>query len=219
MDIAMFKPLVGTVMLAPIDEPTLRGALEFMRTYDEGATFVRYPRANVPKNPLQESPPPFELGKANLVRPAKGSVPQLAVLALGPPVYEASTAIDELAELGYDIALYDARFAKPVDEALVRDLVESGVPILTIEEHARTGGFGSSVLEACNELGIATEHIHRLGMPDRWIRQDSRENQLAETGLDAAGIRQAIENILRVPTASSNGAAVTDRAVPARGIS
>ncbi len=74
------------------------------------------------------------------------------------------------------------------------------------------------VLEACNELGVSTENVHRLGMPDRWIHQDSRENQLAETGLDAAGIRRAIEQILRVPASASAKPGVDDKPVPARGV-
>lgn len=217
MDIAMFKPLVGAVMLAAIDEPTLRGALEFMRGYDESATFLRYPRANVPSELLQESPPAFELGKANLVRAPKARVPQLAILALGPPVYAAARALDELSAEGYDIALYDARFAKPLDVELLEQLTAAGVPILTVEEHSRTGGFGSSVLEACNELGVSNENVHRLGMPDRWIHQDTRENQLAETGLDAAGIRRAVEQILRVPAATTARPGVDDKPVAARG--
>ncbi len=217
MDIAMFRPLVGSVMLAAIDEPTLRAALEFMRTHDSGPTFLRYPRASVPSETLQAQPPRFELGRANLLRAARGDVPQLAILALGPPVYAAAKALEELACEGYDIALYDARFAKPVDLQLLRELAAAGVPILTIEEHARNGGFGSLVLEALNDLGASTEHVHRLGMPERWIRQDSRENQLSETGLDAAGIRRAIEQILRVPTASGVRSERDDQAV-ARGV-
>lgn len=210
LDIAMFRPLVGSVLLAACDESTLKAGLEFMRTYDEGATFLRYPRDGVPADELQPEAPPFELGRANLVRPAKGD-PHLAILAYGPPVYLANAALESLAEQGYDVALYDARFAKPVDIELVRDLLESGTPILTIEEHALAGGFGAAVLEACAEQGLATDLVTRLALPDRWIYQDSRENQLAESGLDAAGIRRTIEQILRVPV-SGGPAASRDQA-------
>jgi len=209
MDIALFRPLVGSVLLAACDESTLRAGLEFMRGHDDGATFIRYPRDGVPTEELQAETPPFELGRANLVRPAQGD-PHLAVLAYGPPVYLANRAIDDLAEQGYDVALYDARFAKPVDVDLIRDLIESGTPILTIEEHALAGGFGAAVLEACAEAGLATDGITRLALPDQWIHQDSRENQLAETGLDAAGIGRTIEQILRVPQAAA-GRSVAQR--------
>lgn len=196
MDVSMFRVFPKAVLLAPIDEPTLKLGLEFMRQYDAGASFIRYPRDNVAEMPIQSDPPPFVPGKANLLRPARGPRPDLAILAYGVLAYQANQAIDELTHQGYDIALYDARFAKPVDVELVRELVDAGVPILTVEDHALIGGFGAAVLEACNIERISSDAIHRLAMPERWIYQDSRPNQLAETGLDAAGIARAVRTIL-----------------------
>ena len=196
MDVAMFRPLPGVVQLAASDESNLRAGLEFMRQYDAGATVIRYPRDNVPEQEIQQNVPPFELGKANLVKPAKNDKPDLAILAYGTMVYEAAKVLDNLAKQGYDIALYDARFAMPVDDQLVHKLVRAGVPILTIEDHAVVGGLGTSVLEACNEAGLDTRSIHRLGMPNRWVYQNSRPKQLAEVGLDAAGIGRKVREIL-----------------------
>src|SRR3546814_4214776 len=107
MDISMFRVFPGAVLLAACDEPTLRGSREFMRQYDDGATFLRYPRDNVAETPLQEAAasPPFELGKANLIRPAKaapdGAEPDLAILAYGIMVYGSASAIEELETQGY----------------------------------------------------------------------------------------------------------------------
>ena len=197
MDISIFAPLPGVVMLAASDEPNLRAGLEFMRTYDAGCTVIRYPRDSVVDEPLQAEVPPFELGKANLVKPARGdSGGDLAILAYGVMVYEADKAIEELHQQGYDVLLYDARFAKPVDIALIKSLVESRTPILTVEDHAITGGFGSLVLEACSEERLSTDHLYRLGMPPRWVYQDSRPNQLEEAGLDAKGIARKVREIL-----------------------
>jgi 1-deoxy-D-xylulose-5-phosphate synthase len=196
MDIAMFSVFPGSVLLAPCDEPTLKAGLEFMRQYDAGATFIRYPRDDVPAQPLQENTPPFELGKANLVVPAQKGRPQLAILAYGVMVYRAFAAIPQLQQQGYDVAIYDARFAKPVDIELVRDLIRQEIPILTIEDHSLHGGFGSNVLEACNNERLPTDGIYRMGMPMRWVYQDSRVNQLAEVGLDTAGIARMVRRIL-----------------------
>lgn len=197
MDVSMFRVFPDVVLLSPIDEPTLKGSLKFMANYDAAASFVRYPRDNVAEKPVQDNPPAFELGKANLIRAAKGAKPDVAILAYGIIAYNALAAADQLAEQGYDVAVYDARFAKPVDINLLRELVEQGTPIITIEENALAGGFGSAVLEACNELHISTDQITRLGMPMKWVYQDSRKSQLAEVGLDVAGIarstREAIE--------------------------
>jgi 1-deoxy-D-xylulose-5-phosphate synthase len=197
MDVSMFRVFPDVVLLSPIDEPTLKGSLRFMANYDAAASFVRYPRDNVAEKPVQDNPPVFELGKANLIRAAKGAKPDVAILAYGIIAYNALAAADQLAEQGYDVAVYDARFAKPVDINLLRELVEQGTPIITIEENALAGGFGSAVLEACNELHISTDQITRLGMPMKWVYQDSRKSQLAEVGLDVAGIarstREAID--------------------------
>jgi 1-deoxy-D-xylulose-5-phosphate synthase len=115
------------------------------------------------------------------------------------PVYHAAQAIGLLADErrgDYDIALYDARFAKPVDTELLRKVIDAGIPVLTIEDHALAGGFGSAVLEACNETGLPTHGIRRLGLPMKWIKQAGRKEQLAEVGLDAEGIARAIRDFL-----------------------
>ena len=111
-------------------------------------------------------------------------------------VYEAGPAVRALESEGYDVALYDARFAKPVDVELLTDLIGQGVPVLTVEDHSVTGGFGAQVLETCNERRLSTDRIFRLGMPERWIYQDSRANQLAEAGIDADGIERRGREIM-----------------------
>jgi 1-deoxy-D-xylulose-5-phosphate synthase len=196
MDVSMFRALPGAVLLAPCDEPGLRAALAFMAGHEAGPSFVRYPRDNVCDRPLLDPAPPFELGRAVEVRRARGKLPQLAILAYGTPVYLALDALLALEARGYDIALYDARFAKPVDAELLRTLLSRHVPLVTLEDHALAGGFGGAVLEAANEMRLPTEGIARLGMPDRWMYQASRSIQLAEVGLDAAGVERSLETIL-----------------------
>jgi 1-deoxy-D-xylulose-5-phosphate synthase len=196
MDIAMFRVFPEAVLLAPSDEQNLVAALEFMRTYDKGASFIRYPRDSVVANPIQDQVPAFEIGKANLVRPSKGKKPDLAILAYGAHVYEAIKAFDQLDVQGYDVALYDARFAKPIDIELVSDLVSQKIPVLTMEDHSLVSGFGSAVLEACNDHRVSTDLIYRMGMPERWIGPDTRARQLADASLDAAAIARMVRLIL-----------------------
>ncbi len=196
MDIAMYKVFPNAVLLAPSDEPSMKAALRFMLAYDKGPSFIRYPRGNVTERPFSASAAPFEMGKAVTMRPAKGSRPDLAILAYGAQVYEAARALEQLDPQGYDIALYDARFAKPVDIELVRQLVADSIRILTVEDHSLIGGFGTCVLEACNEHRVPADLIHRMGMPDRWTYHDSRDGQLGLTGLDADGIARQVRLIL-----------------------
>jgi 1-deoxy-D-xylulose-5-phosphate synthase len=191
LDIAFLRGLPGMVLLAAADEPNLKAALKFMADYEAGPSAVRYPRDKVP-DPLQHPTPPFELGKANKL--AAGE--DVAILAYGHPVCNALKARQDLFERGISAAVYDARFAKPVDVELLQELIEGGTPILTVEDHARIGGFGSAVLEACNEAGLPTQGIRRLGLPDRFVYQGGRGEQLAEVGLDADGITQAAHDLV-----------------------
>jgi 1-deoxy-D-xylulose-5-phosphate synthase len=197
IDIALLRVFPEMTLMAAIDEPTLRAALEFMRGHDDGPSALRYPRDSVPE-PVHSETEPFRLACANLL--ADGD--DLAVLAYGFPANHALQARAALAEEGYSIAVYDARFAKPIDVGLLRELVQSGKPVLTVEDHHVIGGFGACVLEACNELGLPTDQIHRLGLPDTWIYQGSRAEQLAEAGIDAAGIARAARTILEAASPS-----------------
>jgi len=192
-DIAILRTLPGAVLLAPIDEPSLKASLEFMRNFDEGLSAVRYPRDSV-SDLVAGDCPPFELGRARCLTPGldvrAGATPDVVVLAYGTP---AITALEAASTLGseYRIAIYDARFAKPVDGELVRAALRSGRPVITIEDHSVIGGFGAAVLESAADQGLDASRLVRLGLPDSWVLQDSREAQLAEVGLDAAGITRA----------------------------
>jgi 1-deoxy-D-xylulose-5-phosphate synthase len=207
LDVSFLRSLPDMVLTAAIDEGTLRAAMEFMRTHDAGPSAVRYPRDTVPEREDATETPPFELGKANLLAPGT----DLAILAYGFPANHALRARESLAEAGYSVAVYDARFAKPVDIDLIHDLVGSGIPVLTVEDHAVTGGFGACVLEACHDQGLPTQNIHRLGLPDQWIYQGSRSEQQAEAGIDAESITRralkALETVPRVSTSSRTRAA------------
>jgi len=184
------------VLTAAMDESSLRAALEFMRRYEAGLSAVRYPRDQVDDRFAGAECPPFELGRARAL--VEESRPDIAVFGYGMMALHALDARAKLdGERGeYRISVYDARFAKPVDIDLIRSLVERGVPILTVEDHGLPGGFGASVIEACNDAGLRTDAIHRLGIPERWIYQDSRSAQLEQVGLDAASIARAITEIL-----------------------
>ena len=191
-DIAFLSVFPKIALTAAMDEKTLRLAMDFMLRYEQGPSAVRYPRDNVPTHGLNDQAPPFELGKAH--RLVEGN--DLAILAYGFPANHALEAQSELAAQGYSVAVYDARFAKPVDLALVRQLIESNTPIVTVEDHGLSGGFGAQVLAACSEAGLPTHKITRLGLPDDWIYQGSRSGQLAEAGIDAAAIARTVRKVL-----------------------
>lgn len=197
MDIAMLRSLPGVVQLAPYDEETLGLGLKFMADYEDGATFIRYPRDNVPTPGSDHAPAPaFELGKAHCVRAAKKGTPDVAILAYGMMVNTALAALPALDQQGYDVAVYDARFAMPVDIELIASLIQQGTPIITIEDHALDGGFGSIVIDACQSRGLPTQGICRMAMPKQWFYQDSRTNQLTAAGLTPEHVARNVRELL-----------------------
>jgi 1-deoxy-D-xylulose-5-phosphate synthase len=140
------------------------------------------------------------------VRHAK---PDAAILAFGTMAHESAEAIASLGECTVD--LYDARFAKPVDVELLKDLLGRRIPVITVEDHSIRGGFGACVLEACNEHGLDARLVTRLAIPDHWIHHGERKEQLVDAGLDPASIaravRQAIDRVA-APKATTPAAAV-----------
>ncbi|MCZ6734714.1 MAG: 1-deoxy-D-xylulose-5-phosphate synthase [Planctomycetota bacterium] len=196
-DISTLRVFPKTVLMAAMDEPSLRAALEYMRTYEGGISAIRYPRDNV--SDMFAAPgidcPRFQLGKARTL--VEHDEPDLAILGYGVMAINAMQAVELLNGHGeYKISVYDARFAKPVDIDLLRSLIERGVPIITVEDHGIEGGFGSCVLDACNEHGLDTRQITRLAIPDRWIYHGARGDQLEEAGLDAASIARNVRELL-----------------------
>ncbi|MFB0985719.1 MAG: 1-deoxy-D-xylulose-5-phosphate synthase [Phycisphaerales bacterium] len=192
-DVSLLAPLPRAVITAAMDEPSLLAALDFMAGYDTGLSSVRYPRDNVSDLFADQPCPPFELGKARpLVTMAN---PDVAILGFG---VMALTGMDVKAELGdeYSTSVYDARFAKPVDESLLCELINAGVQVVTIEDHSVKGGFGTQVLEACNRLGLDSRKVTILGMADDWVYQGGRGEQLAEVGLDVISIARRIREVL-----------------------
>jgi len=210
-DIAILRVLPKAVIMAAMDEPSLSAAIEFMRTYEVGLSSVRYPRDNVSPRVAAAACPPFVLGKARCLTPTTSTIPstlrttsndvaahadadltpEVAILALGTCAIDALDAADTLTAEGLRVAVYDARFAKPVDHELLRALLSRRIPVVTVEDHSVIGGFGSAVVDAAQHMGLDASAVVRLGIPDSWIYQDSRKRQLELAGLDAPAIAAA----------------------------
>ena len=198
MDIAALRPLPGMVIMAPADEPELHMAFDLALSFD-GPSAIRYPRDEAPEALPNTKETPFALGRACRVRPGNDG----HLLALGAMVEEALAAADILArEYDLDVAVYSARFAKPLDERLILDLLATGKPVLTVEDHAAAGGFGSAVLELAAARAASVHNIQVLGLPDRFIAHASRAEQLAQAGLNADAIAAAMVRRLSVARAS-----------------
>jgi 1-deoxy-D-xylulose-5-phosphate synthase len=190
-DIALLRVFPNAALMAAIDEPTLKAALTFMSGYESGLSAVRYPRDSV----LTQvgTCEPFVLGKAHQLR--KTNNPDLAILGYGLPTIDGLKVATQL-DGAHSIDVYDARFAKPVDGELLEHLLTNDIPVITVEDHSISGGFGAAVLEEASNRKLDTSLITRLALPDRWIGHGSRPEQLQEAGIDAEGIARCVAQIL-----------------------
>jgi len=204
MDIAYLRPLPGMVLMAPADAAELPAAMKLALSLD-GPAAIRYPRDEVPENlPLGGKPgecPPFELGRARLVREGTDGT----ILCYGVTVAPALAAAELLKHQdAVDVAVVNARFAKPLDVTLISRLIASSKPLVVCEDHALAGGFGSAVMELAAARGLPAVSVRLLGIPDRFIQHAVRDEQLAEAGLDAANIAATVKDMLH-PTRSKAG--------------
>jgi 1-deoxy-D-xylulose-5-phosphate synthase len=201
MDQAFLRPLPGMVLMAPSDESELGRALKFGLSCDT-ASAVRYPRDNVPAQNFQETIDPelrpaahadWVAGRSRLLR--RGA--DATLIVYGALASAAMAAAEELAADGISVGVVDARFCKPLDGAMVRRALEADHPVLTVEDHSLINGFGAAVVEYAVAHGLPTGQLRRLGMPDRLVAHATRGQQLAEVGLDAAGIAQSVRDAVR----------------------
>jgi len=185
-------------LLAPADAAEMKGALEFALSADRPVG-IRYPKDYIAEEQITEaSTKPFELGKGTVVRGNPTGTRQATIVSYGSVLSEALIAAKRLAEEGVEVNVINARFAAPVDVKIV-ELLESGKPVVTVEDHSIACGFGSAVMEAASQhsRGFANAgNMRVLGVPRRFIRHDSRSRQLMEAGVNADKIADAVRQIL-----------------------
>ena len=199
LDIAFLRGFPRMVLMAPMDEQELDQTLEFALSIDQPSA-IRYPRDNVPvQTPRGDA---FQLGVSRTLRNGDDGT----ILAYGACAVAATEAADLLAVEGIEVTVVNARFAKPVDSEMVRRAVESGRPVVTVEDHSITGGFGTAVLERASEMGLVLRSFQRLGIPaDRFIAHGSRVGQLAEVGIDATGIAATLQKMMAEQAGADDG--------------
>lgn len=196
-DIAFLRTLPNTVLCAPRDASDMDRMLSLCLSL-EGPSAVRYPRGACPKHervPVDERAP-MKPGVAEVLRDAPDG--GVVVWAYGALVGEAVLAAERMAERGLEIGVVDARFAKPLDEELLRDHLSRYSHVVTLEEHQRAAGFGSAVLEFAAKSSGTKASVKLLGIPDRFQEHRTlREEQLADCGLDADGVVRTVTGLLR----------------------
>ncbi|MHA1517998.1 MAG: 1-deoxy-D-xylulose-5-phosphate synthase [Alphaproteobacteria bacterium] len=188
-DTTFLSCLPGMIVMAAADEAELMDMVATAAAIDDAPTAFRYPRGAGTGAELPSHGTPLEIGKGRIVR--EGSA--VALLSFGSRLAECLSAADELAGYGLPATVADARFAKPLDIDLIRDLAKNHDVLLTVEEGS-SGGFGAQVLHALAAEGVLDRglKVRTLVLPDRFIDQGKPERMYADAGLDAHGIVAAV---------------------------
>ena len=181
LDLSFLRCVPNMVVMAPADENECRQLLTTGYSHT-GPAAVRYPRGTGPGVAIQPSLDTLPIGKAELRR--NGS--RIALLAFGAIVPAAQQVGEAL-----DLTVVNMRFVKPLDRTLLLELAKTHDGFATLEDNVVAGGAGSGVAELLAAEGISMPILH-LGLPDAFQHHASREDLLAEAGLDAAGIRAAV---------------------------
>ncbi|MBW0145372.1 1-deoxy-D-xylulose-5-phosphate synthase [Sphingomicrobium clamense] len=203
-DLAYLCTLPNFVVMAAADEAELVHMVHTMALYDDGPIAVRYPRGAGVGIDLPETPEKLEIGKGRIVKEGK----TVAILNLGARLEECKRAAEQLEAKGLSVTIADMRFAKPLDEGLIRKLLSTHEVAVTIEE-AAVGGFGAHVLTMASDEGLTDTgvKIRTMRLPDTFQDQDAPDKQYEQAGLTAPDIVETVLKALRRNDVSAEGGA------------
>ena len=204
-DITYLATLPNMVVMSPADEAELVHMTYTAVLHDSGPIAFRYPRGNGTGVALPEVPQQLEIGKGRIMREGK----KVAILSLGTRLAEAIKAADTLDAKGLSTTVADLRFAKPLDEKLIRHLIATHEVVITVEE-AAVGGLGAHVLTLASDAGLMDTglKIRTMRLPDLFQEHDSPQKQYDQAGLNAPQIVETVLKALRHNSAGVEEASV-----------
>ena len=188
-DTAYLRVFPNMIVMAPGDALDVQPMVSFALQQD-GPCAIRYPKTAAPT--VTRRPAPVELGRSEIIRWGTDGV----LLCYGSQLEACIDAADFLQGEGLEIGVVNARFVKPIDHDMVKRAFTDCGFVVTVEEAALMGGFGSAVLETASSIGLNTGQLRRLGVPDRFIEHGDRNELLADLGIDANGISRVCRNML-----------------------
>lgn len=189
-DIAFLRHLPNIVLMMPKDENEAQHMIYTAIKYDDGPIAMRFPRGNGLGVPLDEEWKQLPIGSWEVLKDGRDA----AILTFGTTIPMAMKAAQQLGKYGIHVKVVNARFIKPLDENMLKEILMEDIPVLTIEEAVLLGGFGSAILEFASDNGFSGAEITRMGIPDRFIEQGDVNNLLKEVGLTAENIVQNLKN-------------------------
>ncbi|NOY52329.1 MAG: 1-deoxy-D-xylulose-5-phosphate synthase, partial [Deltaproteobacteria bacterium] len=191
-DLSYLRHIPNLIVMSPKDENELQNMIKTALDCGHPAA-VRYPRGTGEGVELDPYPRALTVGEAE--RLTLGS--DAAIFAVGHTVNPALRAARLLNRKGIHVSVINARFIKPVDRKMIRELAEETDCFVTVEENSLLGGFGSAVLEVIAEERLWDLRVHRIGLPDHFIEQGPQDLLRRKYGLDEKGIARQVERFLR----------------------
>ena len=191
-DLSYLRVVPNLVVMAPRDENELRDMLWTAIRYERGPVAFRYPRGESLGLPKKSDLEEIPVGRSEVVREGK----DLAILAVGDMVVPAVEVGKNLESKGISARVVNARFVKPLDREMLQDVVGKFSAVVTIENNAVVGGFGSGVAEVLVEMGVSNILFQRFGLPDRFIPHGSCRDLLGEVELDVESLTRNIEALM-----------------------
>ena len=185
-DFGYLRVFPNMVVMAPGDTQDLPAMLDFALQHDSPCA-IRYPKApevEIDRPALSLKSTPIELGRSEVLNWGTDG----CLISCGALLPRCVEAASQLRAEGLDIGIINARFLKPLDTETILKAVRECSFVITVEEAALAGGFGSAVLEAAADAGLNTSRIRRLGIPDHYVEHGERDELLADLGLDVTGI-------------------------------
>jgi 1-deoxy-D-xylulose-5-phosphate synthase len=198
-DLSYLLPIPNMVVLSPRDTTELREMTHWMVRYDAHPCAVRYPRG-ASDDRLPESRSPIQFGRSELLRKAGDARSKVALIACGSMVSVAWQVAERLARLGIEADVLNLRFLKPLDADSIVDSALRCGSLVSIEENMLAGGVGAQIRELLARRGLAAVPMDVLGIPDAFVEHGPQAVLRSETGLDEAGVLDAVQRLLPAAT-------------------
>jgi 1-deoxy-D-xylulose-5-phosphate synthase len=193
-DLSYLRMIPNMVVMAPKDEVELRDMMLTAIAYEGGPIAFRYPRAVGVGADLSAPPRHLEIGRAEVLREGRDVI----LVAVGRMVQEAARAAELLATEGIEVGVVNARFIKPLDEALLLRLARRYSNLITVEDNVLAGGFGSAVLELLTACGINGARCHCVGLPDSFVEHGETAILYDRYGLSAPRLVERVRSALGI---------------------
>ena len=191
-DLSYLRCIPNIVVAQPKNGNELQSLLKTAVNYN-GPFAIRFPRKSIPVPLTNSEPELISIGKGEIIKDGTDAL----IITLGNHVYTSKEISDELALDGLSIGVINARFIKPLDKELLKSVLNENKPVITIEDNALKGGFGSAVMEAVNELGYHSLPILRLGLKDEFITHGDFDSLYSLCGLDKEGLKNSIVDFMK----------------------